>query len=113
MKGMISMMMKMDSVIKLIEDTTKEVTKNVIEQLQKDYEKYKPIRLEESVRELKVDDMFRNYKHLFVTLGLQEPNSQLSGYDRKMFFDMVSQFARIEKMKDNCDLLIVREIYEK
>lgn len=69
--------------------------------------------IKEDIKKLEVDGIFRNYKHLFVTLGWQKSDTQLSGHNRRVLLDILSQFARVEKMKENCDLLIVREIYKK
>ena len=69
--------------------------------------------IKEDIKKLKVDDIFRNYKHLFVTLGWQKSDTQLSGHNRRVLLDILSQFVKVEKLKDNCDLLIVREIYKK
>ena len=69
--------------------------------------------IKEDIQKLRVDDIFRNYKHLFVTLGWQKSDTQLSGHNRRVLLDILSQFVKVEKLKDNCDLLIVREIYKK
>lgn len=65
------------------------------------------------IQKLEEDMIFRNYKHLFNYLGWQNMNEHLSGHKRKVFLDMLSQFARVEKIKDHSDMIIVREIYKK
>lgn len=60
---------------------------------------------------LEVGMEFRNYKHLFMHLGWQKREEQLSGAKREQFLLSLKPFVKIEKIQEGKDRIIIEDIF--
>lgn len=60
---------------------------------------------------LEVGAEFRNYKHLFMHLGWQKREEQLSGAKREQFLLSLKPFVKIEKIQEGKDRIIIEDIF--